>query len=256
MKIDWWTLALQAVNFLILIWLLSRFLFTPVKEVIEKRKVLVAKAFAKAKSSEEKARKAQTRYQEERAALEKERMALRKSMREEMEEERQALLKEAKQQASKIHSKAKEEISRNRLETLAGMRKEIVDLAADMATTLLKGSTAEDTNDFVLKSLTNQLGRLNEKKMQHLHKDPSLNSKGITVVTAAPLSSEQQKHWQTQIARSINKNPKFHFTTEPGLVGGAVLRFPHAELRFSWDEQLDDAKKLLLGNEREVDNAS
>ena len=34
MRIDWWTLALQAVNVLILVWLLGRFLFRPVMDAI------------------------------------------------------------------------------------------------------------------------------------------------------------------------------------------------------------------------------
>ena len=37
MKIDWWTLGLQAVNVLILVWLLSRFLFKPVAAIIAER---------------------------------------------------------------------------------------------------------------------------------------------------------------------------------------------------------------------------
>ena len=37
MRIDWWTLALQAVNVLILVWLLGRFLFRPVMDAIAAR---------------------------------------------------------------------------------------------------------------------------------------------------------------------------------------------------------------------------
>jgi F0F1-type ATP synthase membrane subunit b/b' len=37
MHIDWWTLALQTANVLILIWLLARFLFRPVMEIMARR---------------------------------------------------------------------------------------------------------------------------------------------------------------------------------------------------------------------------
>ena len=37
MKIDWWTLALQAVNAAVLIWLLAHFLFRPVADIIAAR---------------------------------------------------------------------------------------------------------------------------------------------------------------------------------------------------------------------------
>ena len=59
MTIDWWTLGLQAVNFLILVWLLTRFLYRPVRRIIEQRKALVDKArdeAEKAKADAEAAR--------------------------------------------------------------------------------------------------------------------------------------------------------------------------------------------------------
>ena len=37
MEIDWWTLAIQTVNFLVVVWLLSRFLYRPVRRMIEAR---------------------------------------------------------------------------------------------------------------------------------------------------------------------------------------------------------------------------
>ena len=39
MQIDWWTLGLQTVNALVLIWLLSRFLFRPIASILAEREV-------------------------------------------------------------------------------------------------------------------------------------------------------------------------------------------------------------------------
>ncbi len=48
MKIDWWTLFLQTVNFLLLVWLLQHFLYKPVRAVFEKRRKLAEQALNKA----------------------------------------------------------------------------------------------------------------------------------------------------------------------------------------------------------------
>lgn len=37
MTIDWWTLGLQTVNVLVLVWILARFLFRPVARIIADR---------------------------------------------------------------------------------------------------------------------------------------------------------------------------------------------------------------------------
>ena len=48
MHIDWWTLALQTVNVLILIWILGRFFFRPVADLLAKRRAEAAKLIANA----------------------------------------------------------------------------------------------------------------------------------------------------------------------------------------------------------------
>ena len=51
MKIDWWTLALQAINALVLIWLLAHFLFRPVVDAIAARQKAAEQQLADAKAA-------------------------------------------------------------------------------------------------------------------------------------------------------------------------------------------------------------
>ena len=43
MRIDWWTFAFQTINVLVLVWLLSRFLFKPVAKIIADRQQAAAR---------------------------------------------------------------------------------------------------------------------------------------------------------------------------------------------------------------------
>ena len=51
MRIDWWTLGLQTVNVLILVWILSRFLFRPVVAILEERRATAARLLDDAKTT-------------------------------------------------------------------------------------------------------------------------------------------------------------------------------------------------------------
>ena len=51
MQIDWWTLALQAINALVLIWLLAHFLFRPVVDAITARQKAAGQLLADAKAA-------------------------------------------------------------------------------------------------------------------------------------------------------------------------------------------------------------
>jgi len=51
MRIDWWTLGLQAVNAFVLIWLLAHFLFRPVVAAIAARQKAAGQLLADAKAA-------------------------------------------------------------------------------------------------------------------------------------------------------------------------------------------------------------
>ena len=59
MLIDWFTVGAQVVNFLVLVWLLKRFLYKPVLQAIDAREKQVASQLAKA--AEERAQAAKER---------------------------------------------------------------------------------------------------------------------------------------------------------------------------------------------------
>ena len=52
MHFDWSTLALQTVNFAILVWLLHRFLYRPVLRLLDARRTEIDKQYAKVHMSE------------------------------------------------------------------------------------------------------------------------------------------------------------------------------------------------------------
>jgi F-type H+-transporting ATPase subunit b len=69
MRIDWWTLALQTANVLILIWLLSRFLFRPVAEIVARRQDEANKLLADAAAVQRQADEARADLERARANI-------------------------------------------------------------------------------------------------------------------------------------------------------------------------------------------
>lgn len=75
MLIDWFTVVAQVVNFLILVWLLKRFLYRPILDAIDARELRIATALATADSRQAEASQERDTYQRKSAALEQERAA-------------------------------------------------------------------------------------------------------------------------------------------------------------------------------------
>ncbi len=249
MQINWWTFALQVVNFLVLVWLLWHFLYRPVRDVIEKRKARAEEAFAEAGRQKEEAEAARRRLEQDRASLADERQDLLKKVHEELEVERGKTLAEAKQQAEKLLAAACQEIADERAGALAEMREQAASLAVDLAAGLLREVGANGASATFLERLERQLKELPVDERERLERDLAADGARLTVVTAAPLASEEQERWKERLNACLGQEPKIEFAIEPEILGGAELRFPHSVIKLTWQNQLRKALEVLRTDE-------
>jgi len=251
MQISWWTLALQVVNFLVLVWLLQRFLYRPVRDILEKRKRLSAQALAAAAQAKNEAEAARQRYEEARGALAEERQATLDAAHRASEAERTKRLDEARKEAQKIMETAHASIAEERAKTLAGLEADIADLAAKLAGKMLDKVGGSIASDVFLDRTEAALKDLPDAERQRLDRDLAANGAVVTVVTAAPLVAKEQKEWQTRLEGSLKRPLKMAFDVDPKLIAGAAIHFPHVVVSFDWADQLKEAKQALLRGNHE-----
>lgn len=94
MEFDWTTFTLEIINFLILVWILKRFLYRPILDVIARRRAGVEKTLADAKRIEAEAGELKQRSERELAQWEKNKEAAQARLREELAAERERLMVE------------------------------------------------------------------------------------------------------------------------------------------------------------------
>ncbi len=249
MQIDWWTLALQAVNFLVLVWLLARFLYRPVKEVIAKREALAEQAFAEADEEKQAAEAARRRYEDDRAALSEERRDTLKTLHDELGAERVKVLEKAKREADAVVEAARASIAEERRAALRSLREEIASLAAELASSILESAGSGRSSDVALEQLAQQLVDMPDDERARLRDDLSTDGAVLTVATAAPLAPEDRKRWKERLSAGIGPTRAVDFVVDPAILGGAEIRFPHAALKLTWADQLQDAKERLAGDD-------
>ena len=106
MTIDWWTLSFQAVNVLILIWLLGRFFWRPVAAMIAQRRDTAQETLADVEAKRAKAAAALADIARTRAGLARERDAILKAAQETAEQAHAARLREAAKEAAALEAAA------------------------------------------------------------------------------------------------------------------------------------------------------
>src|ERR1017187_6487395 len=105
MLIDWFTVAAQALNFLILVWLLKRFLYKPILSAIDAREKLIATELADAARKKADAQKERDEFNHKNEEFDRQRAALFGKVTEEAKVERQRLLDEARKAAEALNAK-------------------------------------------------------------------------------------------------------------------------------------------------------
>jgi F-type H+-transporting ATPase subunit b len=238
MLIDWFTLGAQALNFLILVWLLQRFLYKPVLDAIDAREKRVAAELAEAAAKKGEARRERDEFQQKNEEFSQERAALLRQATDAARAEGQRLLAEARQAAVTLRARQQEtlreeerslhqEISRRaRQEVFAIVRKALTDLAAT--------SLEERMVAVFLRRLSDLA---NEEKAQLCA--PLTESAGpLLVRTAFDLSPAQAEATATAIRKTLGGEMEVRFATAPDLISGIELSVNGQKVGWSIAEYL------------------
>jgi F-type H+-transporting ATPase subunit b len=240
MRLDVWTLALQAVNALVLVWLLTRFLYRPVAAIIAQRRAEAAKLLADAAETRAQAQREAEALAAARAGLAAEGEHIRADAHTRADAERTALLDEARTDAAQLRHEAEAAIVRERSAAQAELQSAAADLALFIARRLLARLPPAVAAEAFRAALAADLAALPElARRQFL--DPR---ETVTVASAVPLEAPVQQACRAMLAGAGD----VAFATDPTLIAGIELRAPHATLRANWQAELQHIAAALGGS--------
>ncbi len=147
MHFDWWTLALQTVNVLVLIWILARFFFRPVADIVAKRQEETNKLLADAAAAREEAAAIRADAEKAHAVLDAERDRLIAEARNSAQIEKTNLLAQSSQEIAKLHGEAEAAIARDRTAAQQAIIARASEVSVDIAQRLLGTAAAKDRAD-------------------------------------------------------------------------------------------------------------
>jgi len=247
MNFSWWTFALQAANFLILIWLLRRFLFKPVSAIVARREEAIARGLSEADQEKHTALQLQRELETQRAAIETERQQALDQQRSLVASERTRMLEEARAEANEIRAQARKKNAEEQEAFAEELFSRTLELAARLAERLLRELALPSIEQPFLGRVLDYLDRMPAHERDTLISH--LGTDSVLVTTAHQLDAGGEEQWREQLAKRIGNSSTIAFHTDPALIAGAEITFPHAILRFSWRDSLAVAAKEIHRNE-------
>jgi F-type H+-transporting ATPase subunit b len=233
MRFDWWTLALQTVNFAVLVWLLHRFLYKPMLRAIDARRAELDAQRTEAASAEAQAKRQLATIGAERTGIAAERAAALKAAAAQAEEAADARRARAERDAAALLDGARKTIAAEREHALAEARSAALDLGLEVARRLLAEVPMELRAEAWLTRIEQHLAGLSEAERAELR--TGQNGGGtLRVVTARPLPDPIRNEWRDRLHHALDRDVSVAFDVDEALVAGAELHFPQAILHFSW----------------------
>jgi F-type H+-transporting ATPase subunit b len=232
MTFDVWTLGFQAVNVLILVWLLHRFFWKPVAAMIATRQASAATLLEEAGAKRSEAESALAEIATKKAGLVAERDTMLATARTESAATRDTLLSEAQAEVETLRDTAKAARVRAAETLKANAITEAQGLALTIAAQLAARLEGPATDAAFLGWLREGLAALTDAERT------ALAGVDLEVVSAADQDSAAQGRIAEAIENALGASAALTFRTDPALIAGHELHSPHFSLRNSWRADL------------------
>jgi F-type H+-transporting ATPase subunit b len=221
MKFNIWTFIFQLINFVVLLLILRKVLYRPVKEIMEKRRAAVRKTLADAERTKQEAASLKAEYEHKKIEMDKLREAARDKAEEEAEAQRKEILRKAEEEAKVIFQKEKARLDFERKKTESGMKKVMADMGLSFAASILSDLSDINLHNRILEKLMGNVPGI-VKEVQ----DMNIPSIGLTVeiVSAYPLPDSAADRVLREFRAAYQGKVSVHTVIEPELISGAVIR--------------------------------
>ncbi len=245
MNINWFTVIAQIINFLILVWLLKRFLYKPILKAVDEREKKITAQLKDAEDKKAIAQKEQDDFKNRNDAFDQQKKGLMDKAVAETAAERQKLLDEARSDANKLSvnletaaKEAQENLSRDivqktQQEVFAITRKTLSDLASL--------SLEEQTVNIFIKRL-NELKDEEKKKFIESFKS---GAEPVLIRSAFELPEKQQTEIKKTVSEILETETQFKFKTVPEQISGIELTAKGYKLAWSISEYLNSLEKTI-----------
>ena len=252
MLIDWFTFIAQLINFLVLFWLLKRFLFKPIMNAIDERENRIAMQIQDAETLKKEATEELDNFQHKNKEFDQQRQDLLNTAINEVDSERQRLLEQTRSDIEELRLQLQETIkkeqnklgseiiNRTRTEVFSIVRKTLADLAS------------VELEDQMAEVFIKRIKKLDPKEMELLLSAIKKVRGEVFVRSAFELPSKYQVALENLLKKDFFSETKIKFETSMNLVSGIELIAGGYKIVWSIDDYLgsleDDITELLSAN--------
>jgi F-type H+-transporting ATPase subunit b len=245
MLIDWFTVGAQALNFVILVWLLKRFLYKPILAAIDAREKHIADALTDADTRRQQATQEKQEFQHKRAELEQQRGDLLARATEAADTEGKRLLDAARRTADTLGMKRREALDTEARNLNQALRRRTQQEVFAIARRTLGDLAGAGLEQRMVAAFATRLRALGDTARADLGAAALATTEPALLRSATDLSGQEQASLHNMLREALSQDIALRFETTPDLVGGIELTINGRKLAWSISAYLDDLEQAV-----------
>ena len=240
MEFNWTTFLLEIINFLVLIWLLKRFFYLPVLNIIEKRRTTIESTLNDANQIKREAEELQQKYQNRLSDWESEKSGERLLLKQELALDRDRKLKETDIELKKNYEKSEFILKQQKENIQKTAELEAIKNGSSFTQKLLEDlSSPELTNRLILRTISD-VKRMPAEKIEKIKHTWLSHTTDITISGGHEISRSSREALQLALEKLFNHTDiHFLYEVDKNLLAGIRINIGPWILRANLQDEFD-----------------
>lgn len=243
MSIDWFTVLAQAINFLVLVWLLKRFLYRPILEAIDAREARIAKTLSAAADKEKQAQQERDLFLHKNNQLSLQSEKLLQTATKAANAETQRLLEKARQVAADLCLQQQATFQKQQQNLTAELRQKTQQEVFAITRQTLNELADISLEEQILSVFLARLRELDENSKNIFLAAIATNKKPAQVRTTFALPPDMQKRLSAALNETFSTDLAIDFATSPEIVSGIELNINGQKLAWSISQYINSLEQ-------------
>jgi F-type H+-transporting ATPase subunit b len=239
MHIDWFVLFCQIFNFLLLVYLLKRFLYGRIIKAMDDREAKISARFAEAEEMKVKATEAAQTYDQKNQFLTEKAEQMLNEASLAAESKRKELMEKVREEVDTVKARWQDMLTREKEAFFQDLRSRAGQQIYATARRALMDLANADLESQIVDEFIRRVHDLDKDKSKEIRKAITGGGNKVTVQSAFDIPQETQAKIEQALKRQITNGFTIRYMTQPEIVSGIELRVNGHKIAWSLNEYLE-----------------
>jgi F-type H+-transporting ATPase subunit b len=245
MHIDWFVFLAQIFNFLLLMYLLKRFLYGRIIKAMDDREAKIAARFAEAEELKVQANEAAQLYEKRNQALKEKKEIMLNEATMAADAKRKELMEKVRVEVDAVKTRWQDMLVREQDAFFSDLRQRAAKQLYATARKALSDLADADLEERIVDEFLRRIQALDEEKSIQMRKAISGGGNLVTIQSAFGIPAPRQTQIEEVLKKQITNGFKVRYLLEPDIVSGIEMRVNGHKIAWSLNEYLETLVESL-----------